>query len=74
MKPFVIFAAVLLGVVLGFWLVMSSELKKAKANGVRAFAAGVPTNSNPYFGRNFDFANAWLDGYIEAKAAAEKNK
>lgn len=49
-------------------------LADRRADGERAFRAGVPSTANPYVGatNHVSWSKAWLDGWIEAKEKAEK--
>ena len=47
-----------------------------RAEGEKAFKAGVPANANPYTGANnyVTSSRRWLDGWIEAKEKSEAKK
>lgn len=75
----ILFVAMLLLGVVGCG---ETEMREARArwaeadkeNGRRAYRAGIPPTANPNVGRAPNSAQHWLDGYIEAKTAAEKRK
>lgn len=75
MKPLAIIAAILKAAVLLLGVsgcgLREASFEREKAAGRRAYNAGIPANANPNLGKNIQYSELWLEGYIEAKTAAE---